>query len=317
MSHRRSSANTFATTHSTKAGYYHKIIEGLESKGYKRGIDIFGATYDFRKAPCELPWPLVPSCLTSTTFLSLDESDAFNDNITRLIEEASQRNANRPVIVICHSNGCTYNYHYFLSKSREWKDRYIESWVTLGAPLGGAVEAFQAVVSGNTFHLALYSKQLFHGLERSFSSIGSILPVASVFGNETIMRWKGKNYTAHDMADVFHELHDDDGRRMWEQSSLTATPSPGLRTIHCLRATGRPTLSVLDFKTDQSFPHKPSSVYGEGDGTVNKASSDVCLQWQSDTPHFNTIEFDSSVNHMTLATSDQTLKYILDHVIGA
>lgn len=37
----------------SSAGYYHNVIKALEAKGYKRGISLRGAPFEFRKGPCE------------------------------------------------------------------------------------------------------------------------------------------------------------------------------------------------------------------------------------------------------------------------
>ena len=246
-----------------------------------------------------------------------DESEEHFANFTRLIEETFEANNGKKVVIVCHSNGCTYNYDFFLHKDAAWKEKYIQSWVTLGAPFAGATEALQAVVGGVSFHFAFYSKSLLGGLEKTFSSITPLIPVASVFADRTIFRLEGRNYTAREVADILALLPDSqDVAGMWEQSVRRMRPdfpAPGIET-HCIRSSGLATIEALDFKKKKSFPLSPTLVYGEGDGSVNKVSSDVCLRWNSE-PDFHTIEFNSSVNHIALATSSLTVDYLIKNVL--
>lgn len=225
-------------------------------------------------------------------------------------------NGKKRVVIVCHSNGCTYNYFMFLRASADWKKKYIQAWVTLGSPLGGSVDALQAVVSGNAFHMGQFATGLLHELERTWSSIAPIVPVASVFGNITVLSIGGANYTANDMPTIYKMLKDTAGEAMWRKAIEMLPediPAPGVE-VHCIRSQGIPTLQQLAFPTMNSFPYKPKSVYGNGDGTVSKVSSDLCLRWQNEAD-FHTIEFDSHINHISLATSTETITYLLNQVL--
>lgn len=245
-----------------------------------------------------------------------DESEEHFENMTRLIEETYSLNGKKRVVIVCHSNGCTYNYHFFLRSSAEWKKKYIQAWVTLGSPLGGSVEALEAVVTGNAFHMGMYARSLLYDLERTWSSIAPIVPVAAVFGNTTVLSIGGTNYTARDMPAIYEMMNDTAGAAMWRKSIEMLPqdiPWPGVE-IHCIRSQGLPTLESLSFPSLKSFPKSPKLVNGAGDGTVNKVSSDLCLRWQNQ-PDFHTIEFDSKVNHISLATSSLTIDYLLKQVL--
>lgn len=252
--------------------------------------------------------------ISLNSFFRSDESD-FTD-LKRLIENMYTENGNKKTVLVCHSNGCNNNYYFLLQATDAWKKKYIQAWVTLGAPLGGATMGLAAVVTGDNFNIALISKTVAYDLEHTFSSIGAVLPVSSVFENITLLSLEGKDYTAKDIPQIYRLVNDTVGATMWQKSVdvLDATfPHPGVE-VHCLRAIGTPTVQSLQFWSRKSFPRSPRNVFGPGDGTVNQVSSDVCLRWR-DQPDFHTVEFGRPVNHMLLGTGQQTADYLIQEVL--
>ena len=236
--------------------------------------------------------------------------------MTKLIEEMYSENDNKKTVLVCHSNGCTNNYYFLLQASAAWKSKYIQAWVTLGGPLGGAAQALDAIATGDNYNIGLIDQTLARDLEHTFSSIGAVLPVQEFFQNITVLSLEGVNYFAKDLPKIFELLNDTSGALMWQKSVQirnSSFPHPGVE-VHCLRATGTPTLESLLYTSRKAFPKNPNKIFGEGDGTVNKVSSDACLRW-SNSPDFYTVEFNFTVNHMTLATGQQSADYLLDEVL--
>ena len=57
-------------------------------------------------------------------------------------------NNGKRVILLGHSMGNLY-IHYMLAKqTQQWKDKYIRSFISLGAPWGGAVKTLRLMASG-------------------------------------------------------------------------------------------------------------------------------------------------------------------------
>jgi lysophospholipase-3 len=102
--------------------YFGPIVDNLVKKfNYKRGLNIMGAPYDWRKAP--------------------DELDEFYQNFTKLIEDTYYVNNGTPVMIIAHSMGNPVTL-YFLNNyvTQQWKDKYIRIFVSLSGVWGGAVK---------------------------------------------------------------------------------------------------------------------------------------------------------------------------------
>merc|ERR1719468_67057 len=60
--------------------YFHPIAEALVKLGYRRGVDMHGAPFDFRKAA--------------------NEQAKYFDQVTKLIEDTYTKNGNKSVILL-------------------------------------------------------------------------------------------------------------------------------------------------------------------------------------------------------------------------
>ena len=236
----------------------------------------------------------------------------------KLIEEMYHSNGDKKLILVCHSMGCLYSYYLLRHHPQAWKDQYIQSWITIGAPFGGSVKSLEALLNGENFHTDLFSAGGLRDLERSFSSLSLLLPSPRDFGNKTILRIGDANYTAYDYPKIYEMIGDAAGFRMWQQSSqqITDHEHPGVE-VHCLRGKNIPTVEQVTYPTPESFPRSPVAIYGQGDGSVNKAGSDVCLKWASDNRNaFSSEEFDG-VKHTSLVKNDDVVTHITRQVLDA
>ena len=93
----------------------------LEKAGYRDGDTLFAAQYDLRYAP---PVPGQSSEVFSRYFRRL----------TRLIEDASEKNENKKVILFGHSFGGMVALEFVRSTPMSWRDRYIKHLI-LVAPV--------------------------------------------------------------------------------------------------------------------------------------------------------------------------------------
>ena len=116
------------------------VIKALKAAGYEEGINLDAAPYDWRLPPSQL-----------------EARDSYFSNVISQIEGLYERNNNMPVVLVCHSLG-TKTAHYLLNFAKEkrgqaWIDRYIHTYLPVGAPHLGAPKALRSTISGDKMSL--------------------------------------------------------------------------------------------------------------------------------------------------------------------
>ena len=287
---------------SSLGSYFVTLVNALvDEMGYERDVSIRGAPYDFRLAPYE--------------------NEEYFDNLKALVEETYSMNGNKRVIFIAHSMGCTYTLYFLKLRSQEWKDKYIRTFITIGAPFGGAVKALAAISSGEAISYIL-SKAKLKEVERSASSTSFLLPVAHAFGERPIMSvmksGKQVNLTAKDFPEIFNLLNDTNGYRMWQQSKdlISDFSYPGV-DVKCIVGTGLPTVEYLMYPDEYSFPMDPLIFEGDGDGTVNTVSATACLKWAQGArlmnKSFSYQEFQGT-QHRNMVKHKEIVRFIVNEI---
>lgn len=108
------------------------VIIALQKVGYKDGVNLDAAPYDWRLAPVEL-----------------ERRDMYFTNTMKKVEEMYETNCGMPVVLVCHSLGCRVA-HYFLdfahARDASWCSKYIHTFMPIGAPHLGAPFALRGVL---------------------------------------------------------------------------------------------------------------------------------------------------------------------------
>lgn len=94
----------------------------------------------------------------------------------------------KPCILISHSLGSVLIANFLQSKCQTWKDKYVNSWVSINGAFGGAMDAAQALFYGELeqFPSDNYSNSLLLKASRSFPTFYSLLPSPSAFGKDYV-----------------------------------------------------------------------------------------------------------------------------------
>lgn len=77
-----------------------------------------------------------------------DEQEEYFARLKSLVEEMHDE-YKQPVHLLGHSMGSLYILYFLNQQSQAWKDRYVKSFISLGAPWGGAVKPLRVLASGN------------------------------------------------------------------------------------------------------------------------------------------------------------------------
>ncbi|XP_072135527.1 lysosomal phospholipase A and acyltransferase isoform X2 [Mobula birostris] len=206
--------------------YFYTLVKYMVDWGYLRDEKVRGAPYDWRRAP--------------------NENVQFFKDLQAMIESMYKQYGS-PVVLIAHSMGNLYTLYFLNHQPQEWKDKYIKSYIALGAPWGGVSKTLRVLATGDNDRIPVISPLKIREQQRTAVSTNWLLPY-----NNT---WSVDKDTE---ALVYN---------------LTA---PGV-TIYCLYGTGIPTPESFNYDV---FPDQdPKVVNGEGDGTVNLVSALKCKEW--------------------------------------
>ncbi|CAB3373511.1 Hypothetical predicted protein [Cloeon dipterum] len=242
--------------------YFNNIANTLVSKlNYTRGVDLHGAPYDFRKAP--------------------NEHEEFFANMEATIEETVKRNGQSAVIVT-HSMGGLMALAFLQRQSQSWKDKHVNSLVTLAAPWGGSVKTVKVFVTGDNLGVIILSSGTLKDQQITSPSLAWLLP-SSLFWKpeEPLVLTPEKNYSLSNLRDYFSDIDWLTGwemRKDTEKYSLNFT-APGVE-VHCAHGVGVATVEQLKYAKDKFPDSSPELIMGDGDGTVNLRSLEGCSKWK-------------------------------------
>ncbi|XP_071174649.1 lysosomal phospholipase A and acyltransferase-like [Mytilus edulis] len=111
--------------------YFSSIVNAMVKWGYKRKVSVRGAPYDFRKAP--------------------NEYADFYQNLRNLVEETYALNNNTKVVLLGHSMGNPTTLYFLNHQPPSWKDKFIQSFISLAGVWGGSVKPLRLFASGKTY----------------------------------------------------------------------------------------------------------------------------------------------------------------------
>ncbi|KAL8570129.1 hypothetical protein ACOMHN_033808 [Nucella lapillus] len=254
--------------------YYGPMISMLKGHGYD-DKSLRGAPYDFRKAP-----------------------------------KMYEQNDNQPVVVIGHSMGSPVMLYYYNHRPQDGKDKYLKTHISLAGVWGGTVEALEGIICGNP--IANINPYYIRPAERSFPSINWFLPSDRFWGpGEVLVVTHERNYTSSDHYHLYENMADPDGYSMWKDTKdliYELTP-PGVE-FHCLYGHAVPTHSLFMYAKGEFPDSLPSFQQGDGDGSINLRSLQVCLQWgsQQRQPVYHRALF--NVSHMHILSDSRAFEYI-------
>ncbi|KAF7262619.1 hypothetical protein EG68_00096 [Paragonimus skrjabini miyazakii] len=165
-----------------------------------------------------------------------------------------------------------------------WRKKYIKAYIAVSSPFGGTMKALKMSASGHIRLVSAANRMVLRKLQRSFPSLPFMAPDLRLWPpNETIVITPERNYTAHDMEQFFGDIGYTDGYQMMEVGKAGQDFFEGpthVDEVYCVYGTKTPTLVQLIY--DSSFSDQnPQVVNGDGDGSVNLRSLEVCRGWKN------------------------------------
>ncbi|KAJ0967700.1 hypothetical protein J5N97_024617 [Dioscorea zingiberensis] len=241
--------------------YMANLVKHLDQMGYKEGINLFGAPYDFRYG---LAGDGHPSKVGSQFLQSLRD----------LVENASKANNNNPVILLTHSLGGLFALQLLHRNSPAWSRKFIKHFIALSAPWGGTVLEMLIFASGNSMGYSNINPLMLRQEIWSLESNRWLLPNPRTFGDKPIVVSKDANFSASDIPKFLNAIGCSDCVHPYESRIMPMIerlkPPAGV-PVTVMTGYGIKTAETLVYG-DGGFEAQPEIVYGDGDGLVNLAS---------------------------------------------
>ncbi|KAL0132732.1 hypothetical protein PUN28_000460 [Cardiocondyla obscurior] len=275
-------------------GSYFKDIANMLVKdlNYTRNLSLRGAPYDFRKGP--------------------SENEKFFTKLKDLVEETYIMNNNTPVTLLAHSMGGPMTLIMLQRQSQKWKDKYINSMITLSAVWAGSVKAIKVFAIGDDLGAYFLRESVLRSEQITSPSLGWLLPSKLFWKDTEILVQSDKiNYTLNNLQQYFIDI---DVPNAWEfkkdnekyQLDFTA---PGVE-VHCLYGSKVNTVEKLYYKPGTSVDGYPQLIFGDGDGTVNIRSLEACKRWQTSQKQKIYNQGFPGVDHTEMLRNNDILAYI-------
>ena len=230
-------------------------------------------------------------------------------------------NGNQKVTLVVHSMGALVSHHFLTSYvNQKWKDQYIHAWVTLSGAWSGGVTAAASIISGKEFgeipidFLADFASRAAAGfivpIARSIESLPWLLPRASVFKDMPLITTPGRSYTAADYEELFKRIQYTNGHEIHQKLIRNLNvdyAAPNVPT-YCYYGVGVPTPERFYYgrDLDDSITQPLMTINGDGDGTVNLVSSQVCHRWTGMRQGFQLKQYDG-VSHIAIVSERRVL----------
>ncbi|XP_063294319.1 phospholipase A2 group XV [Pelobates fuscus] len=275
--------------------YFFTLVENMVQWGYTRDKNMRGAPYDWRKAP--------------------NENKEYFEALRKLVESMYESYGG-PVVMIAHSMGNLYTLYFLNHQTQEWKDKYIHSFVALGAPWGGVAKTLRVLASGDNNRIPVISSLRIRDQQRSAVSTNWLLPYNNTWPPDKVfVRTPTTNYTLKDYQKFYSDIGFLDGwvmRQDVEELISSLTP-PGV-DIYCLYGTG---VDTPDSFVYDSFPDKdPNIIFGPGDGTVNLQSALQCQRWKNQQKQKVYLVELPGNEHIAMMSNFTTISYVKRVLFG-
>jgi len=275
--------------------YFTYLTSALTRLGYVRNRNLRAAPYDFRKAPNEL----------GPYFASL-----------RALMEEMTVSTRGPLVVVVHSNGAPLLNYFLSTVGAAWRRRHVGGAVALAGAWGGAVKTLKVYAAGDNLNYRILNPAYIRAVERSFPSLSFLLPDPQLWGDATMVEYAGNNFTMRDIDAFFRLMNLSDAVAMHEDTSKIFSKSGNAPKVplHCLYGVGVETVEGLRYASEAYFPSQPILVNGDGDGTVNRRSAELCHRYahmQAEPVTSLPIE---GTEHNGILSNPIALQYVVDLV---
>ena len=176
--------------------YFADVINAFIAENYTVGVNLRAAPYD---------WRLAPDGLNRSGFFA---------NLSQLVVDTYQKNGQTKVAIVAHSLGTMLTRHWLLHESPDFIAQYVDTFVAVSPPFGGAVATIMGIISGYTFDLPL-PHNWFRPTLLASPSIVYLTPLDSVFGDRVLVSTNNVTYKSSQILDMLEGVNATQAQEYW------------------------------------------------------------------------------------------------------
>jgi len=287
--------------------YMSTLIEALEAVGYEQGNNLFAACYDFRKIG------------------DPNEIDAWCMSLTKLIEQHCSLQEN-PAIIIGHDLGAVVANYFLVGAMQEWKDRFIDKFISVSGTFGGCPKALRAILSGVS---TPGNSSNFNAAVKNSSGLSLMLPNPMIYGDTPLIQFNQLSYSSQDIPKLVESVSTEAAKimKISEKVRDISMQAPGVE-VHILAGSNLDTES--SYKYNLSLVNEPEKNapfyqlelpfnqkfsypdYFTGDGTMPKFCLEHPIWWSKSQRQPVFFQFFTGLEHTKILSSELPVRYILD-----
>ena len=277
---------------------YTLLLGNLTNNGYRPGINLFVAAYD---------WRLDPKSLAREGYFA---------RLKNLIESASLSNNNSKVVVLTHSAGGPLALTFFHTMSTTWKDSYISSFVSINGNFGGEIDCLENLWNGGDFlnaamNVTFWDRPHYRATQWTWPITSWCLPDERIFGSAPLVALGSGpgalQFSAQNLTLLFREVRAPALEDIFPTVANLTHPGVGPGTeVFCMCGTGLKTPVHYAFPTG-NFSEPPTVTFASGDGQQSDATNMVCGQW----PRSKLVTF-KGADHDALLSTPDLVHYLLE-----
>jgi len=245
---------------------YEYMIKYFVECGYTENVDLFGISYDWR---------------AGIDAFGKDGHFSFYQSLKQQIESIKASTGMKAHIVSI-SMGAPVMLHFFHTYvTQEWKDEFINSWISLSGVICGTAFPLLVDISGITGYFPFMDPTIFRDAGRTMGGLTWMTPPLNEHWKDIpLVNMPDRNYTAADIGDLFPTLPGNNVDiliNVWNDAKdiiPSICDAPGV-PVHALYGVNLTTPLTMVF-ADYNFENQPTEIIEtDGDDTVPTAS----VQW--------------------------------------
>ena len=296
--------------------YMEPLIRALEATGYVRGSSLFAAAYDFRK------------------IASKDVLMNYCSSLKSLIENSVATNGYKATIV-AHDLGAPLVNYFFSICPQEWKDMYIERFVSISGAFGGCPKALRTLLSGTEVYNPK-EKEILRQVSKNYSGIQWMLPCPSVYGDFKLVNYRERSYTAKDITQLLQMAGYEEAVGIYNNLVLPVqTQSLQAPHVTTYVLAGQKVMTESSYTYSNSLTQSPVTNYPyyqtdlpygnnfdfpqhfNGDGTMPKFALEVPMQWTNSQRHPIFYRFYHEAQHKEILELQDPIKDLLSIIFDS